>query len=97
MSAPFYVLMFFNVFYVFYASMIMCYVFTFFLCLFLSVHAFIHSHFDVFMYSCFQMFTIVQLVSVLKFTSRPGKNSNFAKYCPDPHYIGGLGQYAVHT
>ena len=72
----------------------MCYVFTFFL--FLSIHAFIHSHF--FMFSNIHgLLSIVQLVTVLKFTSRPGKNSNFAKYCPDPHYIGGLGQYAVHT
>lgn len=75
----------------------MCYVFTFFL--FLSIHAFIHSHgIHVFMFSNIHgLLSIVQLVTVLKFTSRPGKNSNFAKYCPDPHYIGGLGQYAVHT
>src|SRR6476469_9836612 len=76
----------------------MFYVFTF-----LPIHVFIHSHFYVSTFYVFTfsyihgLLTIVQLVIVVQFTSRPGKNSNFAKYCPDPHYIGGLGQYAVHN
>ena len=70
----------------------------FYLFMFLSIHIFMYPLFYVFMFSYIHgLLTIVQLVIVVQFTSRPGKNSNFAKYCPDPHYIGGLGQYAVHN
>ena len=43
------------------------------------------------------LFIAVQMFIVVKSTSRPGEKSKIAKYCADPHYSGGLGQYTVHT